>query len=132
MRYEVSERFKTKRDATAVVAVLKEQFGKVAKKVNPEGDGLRVETVAPNFITTSLKDSASVRLTSKEGGYLCTADVTYGTSWVFWLYLLLGFLLGPFFFIVWVVLVLFFFYQKKAVREGFEKVFRRVKDEVED
>ena len=128
MGYEVSQRFKTRREPRAVMDLLEDQFRKVAKRVVREGDHIVARTVAGSMIPLG-KNYSVIRLARKDDGYLCVADVNYTQSFG----LALAFFILLFLWVIpAVVLVALFYLGKKPVREAVERVLARVRDEVED
>ena len=128
MKFEVSEKFKTTKKEEQILELLEEQFRKVSKKVTNEGKEINAELIEASFFYWFRKDTSKIKLSKKETGYLCVADVNYTTSVMFWIACII---------LIWTAVgtlipIIAYFYQKKTVREAIEKVLRRVKDEVEE
>ena len=133
MKFEVSERFKTSKSEAQILESLEEQFRKISNKVSRNdgesvGSSIVIESIEATFGSINRKDITEVKISKKESGYLCVADVTYNPSVMFWILLII--LL--FTWIGWLIPIGMYLYHKKIVQEAIEKVLSRVKDEVED
>jgi hypothetical protein len=128
MKFEISEKFKTDKKEEQILEVLEEQFKKVSRRVTKNGKEIEAKLIEATFFYWFRSDTTNIRLSKKDTGYLCIADVEYNPSVIFWvgcIFLLLTAvgLLIP---------IIAYLYHKKVVREAIEKVLRRVKDEVEE
>ena len=112
MKFEVSERFKTSKSEEQALELLEEQFKKVSKKVSRKGNEIIVESIEATFGSINRKDITVVKLSKKESGYLCVADVTYNPSVAFWVLCIL--LL--FTWVAWLIPIGMYLYHKKIVR----------------
>jgi hypothetical protein len=128
MKFEISEKFKTGKNEEQILEVLEEQFRKVSRKVTKDGKEIKAKLIEATFLYWFRSDTTNIRLSKKDTGYLCIADVEYKPSVVFWLgcILLLMTAVGL------LIPIVAYLYHKKVVREAIEKVLRRVKDEVEE
>lgn len=126
MKFEVSERVKTRKTQPEMLDVLEEQFKKVAERVQREGQGIVVESVEAGFVAVRA-DRTIVRVIQKENGCLCVAEVNYRPSGWFWIEIFCLLFTG----VLWIAPIISFAVQKGKVKEAVQNVLKRVRDETE-
>ena len=127
MKFEVSERINTRKDAAAVLNALEAQLRKIGK-VTRVGDVITARAIEASFGSINRSDKTVFIVQPKEAGLLCVADVTYRPSGMFWVFFVLG--LFAYGLLFWIPII-FYLLQKKTVRSGIKDVFDRIKNEFE-
>ena len=124
-QFEISKRIKTNVELHRVIVMLDQQLSHIAASVKRCDGAFVVSGVDQTFGSINRSDVTTVRVSKKEDGYLCVAEVRYRPSFFFWVFVVLGFwtLLGV------LIPILFYFHQKNLVRQSFESVFSRLSDE---
>src|ERR1035441_751870 len=128
MRFEVSERVRTRADMATIICALFEQLAKVSARVRLTDEGnLTAKRIDPSFASIVRFDQTNFIVEPKEGGFLLVAEVSYRPSSTFWVIL---FMCIPTF-VAWLVPIFLYNWQKEIVRLAIGDVFERVKNEFE-
>lgn len=124
-QFEISKRIKTNAELHRVIVMLDQQLIRIAASVQRSDGAFIVRGVDQTFGSINRSDVTTVRISKREDGYLCVAEVRYRPSIFFWVFFLLGLptALGA------LISVVIYFHQKNLVRQSLESVFSRLSDE---
>lgn len=125
MKFEVSERIRTRRSLEELLTVLEAQFKKVASGVQRAGQTIEVKSIEASFGSINRTDTTTISLRKADDGWLVVADVDYQPSVAFWIILIITF----FTWIFWLLPIAFYLLQKNTVRTAISECLQRVRNE---
>ena len=129
MKFENSEKIRTKRTVEEVLKCLEEHIRKVSGKVSATSKSVTAQFIEATFGSVNRNDTTKFFVTQKEGGILIASETNYRPSAWFWFFLVIGFFCG---FIGMAIPIIFYLVHKNTVKEAINGVLRRVRDEMED
>ncbi|MEN6469271.1 MAG: SHOCT domain-containing protein [Smithella sp.] len=125
MRFEVSERIRSKRSQAELLTFLEDQFKKISEQVQLAGQTIEAKSIEASFGSINRNDTTIVSLKKADDGWLVIADVHYRPSVAFWIILVITL----FTWVFWLVPIIFYLLQKNTVRNAITECFQRVKNE---
>jgi hypothetical protein len=125
MRFEVSERIRTKGSQEELLSVLEEQFRKVSESVQRSGQTLEAKSIEATFGSINRSDTTTVSLKKSDDGWLLVADVHYRPSVAFWIILIITL----FTYVFWLLPIAFYILQKNTVKTAIVECFQRIRNE---
>jgi hypothetical protein len=128
MRYEVSERIRTRRSDQDLLAAIELQLKKISEHTERSGDTVVAKSIEASFGSINRDDTTVVRIDSAPDGRLLIGDVHYRPSAWFWVFTVACL----FTYIGWLVPIVFYLVQKGTVRNALEECFRRIKNEFDE
>lgn len=127
MRFEVSERIRTRCASEDVLRFLEDQFRKVAESSKRFGDALEVKSIEASFGSINRADTTAITVKPVDGGLLMVAEVKYRPSVAFWIILIITL----FTWVFWLLPIAFYLLQKTTVKEAITDCFQRARNEFE-
>ena len=129
MKFENSEKIKTKKTREEVVTCLEEHVKKISEKVAVTPKAIIAESIEATFGSINRRDVTRFIVEPREGGFLISSETNYKPSGWFWIF----FVIGLFFWLIGAIIpLIFYFVHKNAVKDAIDAVLHRVQDEVED
>lgn len=125
MRFEVSERIRTKGSQEELLSALEEQFRKVSESVQRSGQTLEAKSIEATFGSINRSDTTTVSLKKSDDGWLLVADVHYRPSVAFWIILIITL----FTYVFWLLPIAFYILQKNTVKTAIVECFQRIRNE---
>lgn len=125
MRFEVSERVRTRCSQEDLLRLLEAQVRKISERAVRHGAVIEASAIQASFGSINRSDTTYVSASRTQDGWLLIADVHYRPSVAFWIFLILGLFTSIF----WLLPIAFYVTQKDAVKEALQECFRRVNNE---
>jgi hypothetical protein len=127
MQFEVAERIDTDRGIIEVIGLALDQFKKVSESVKVTDDySFVAKSIEATFGSINRSDKTQVSVKKLDGGWLLTAEVAYGPSFMFWVFALLAL----FTYVGWIIPVIFYLVQRTTVKNAVASCLKRVADEL--
>ena len=125
---EMSVRLRTTEPLDSVQEQLRSQFATIATRVLKAEDGFVVTGIDGSTLgSINREDSTHIEVKPTGDGCVVIATVRYAPSVWFWVF----FVLTIFTAIGWVIPLAFFLMQKQTIQAAIERVFSRIKDELD-
>jgi hypothetical protein len=125
MKFEVSERIRSKKSKEEVLTFLEKQFRKIAQGVQRTGQTIEAKSLEASFGSINRSDTTSISISAANDGWLVVANVHYRPSVAFWVILILTL----FTWIFWLIPIAFYLLHKNTVRTAIIECFQRTKNE---
>lgn len=125
MRFEISERLKSKHSPNEMIKVLEAQFSKISESISVVGNKVEAKSIEATFGSINRDDRTVIEVREIEGEYLIVADISYQPSMWFWIFIIIGL----FTWVFWAVPIVFYLLQKNTVRDAVKSCLERVKNE---
>lgn len=125
MRFEVSERIRTRRSQEELLIFLEDQFKKISEGVHRAGQTIEAKSIEASFGSINRSDTTTISLRLADDGWLVVADVHYRPSVAFWIFLIISLFSAIF----WLLPIAFYLFQKNTVRTAISECLQRVKNE---
>lgn len=125
MRFEISERIKSKHSSKEIIKVLETQFSKISESISISGNVIEAKSIEATFGSINRDDRTLIEIREIEDEYLLVADISYQPSVWFWIFIVIGL----FTWVFWAVPVVFYLLQKNTVKDAVKSCLERVKNE---